>query len=195
MIIYDPQNNGQDDLDMYQNNTDILAVYVQQRVGVILFTLANDTRTRVNLSIGILRYDPGNSNRGGIWGSSRAVIIFVIISVSVLVSLCITCLLVYYCRRRRTRSTKNRLENRLLNAAKKALNKIPLITVKEGTRMDESCVICLDAIKVGDTVRQIGMISFSFSSFNPSSSSSLWAYISSELCRSLVTCTSTLSAM
>lgn len=192
MIIYDPQNNGQDDLDMSQNNSDILAIYVQQRIGIYLFTLANDSRTRVNLTIEILRYDRENSNRGGLWNNSRGVIIFVIVSVSILICLCIICLLVYYCRRRRRRSTKNRLENRLLHAAKKALNKIPLITIKDSTRIDESCVICLDAIKVGDTVRQIGMIIFSFSSLK-FSSSSLWTYIPSELCRSMVTRTSTLS--
>ena len=162
MIIYDPQNNGQDLIDMLQNNSDILAVYVQRTIGFYLFGLANDNQTRLNLSIIPINTDAGNSNSGGVWGSSRGVILFVVISVSILICLCITCLSIYFCRQRRTRTTKDRLAIRLSQAAKKALNKISLVTITENSRLDESCVICLEVIKVGDTVRKIGTASFSF---------------------------------
>jgi hypothetical protein len=62
----------------------------------------------------------------------------------------------YYCQRYRLRTSKDRLQNRLIHAAKKALTKIPLVTITENSRIEESCVICLDMIKLGDTVRQLG---------------------------------------
>lgn len=162
VIIYEPLDNGQDGVDMLQNNSDILAVYVQRTIGVYLFDLANNNQTRLNLTIEPGPVNRDQSNSGGLWSSSRGVILFVVISVSILIFLCITCVSVYFCRQRRTRTSKDRLQSRLLQAAKKALNKIPLVTITENNRSDESCVICLEAIKVGDTVRQIGKI---FSSF------------------------------
>ncbi|CAF5192793.1 unnamed protein product, partial [Rotaria magnacalcarata] len=61
----------------------------------------------------------------------------------------------YYCQRHRARTAKDRLQSRLSNAAKKALTKIPLVNVHENPPTEESCVICLDIIKTGDTIRKL----------------------------------------
>jgi hypothetical protein len=155
VLIYDPQNNGQDMFDMVQNNSDILSVYIQRTLGAYLFNLANDNQTYLNITIEPTNSDYENSGQG-VWYSSRGVIVFIIVSVCILVCLCMSWFIFYYCQRYRLRTSKDRLQNRLLHAAKKALTKIPLVTITEPPRIEESCVICLDMIKVGDTVRQIG---------------------------------------
>jgi hypothetical protein len=156
VIIYDPQNNGQDMYDMLQNNSDILSLYVQRTIGVYLFDLTNNNQTHLNITIEPTNNENDNSDRGSLWYSSRAAIMFIVISICILICLCTSWFIFYYCQRYRLRTTKDRLQNRLVHAAKKALNKIPLITITENPPIEESCVICLEIIKLGDTVRQLG---------------------------------------
>jgi hypothetical protein len=156
VIIYDPRNNGQDLYDMLQNNSDILAVYVQRIIGAYLFDLTNNNQTHLNITIEPTNFEYDNSDRGGLWYSSRGAIMFIVISICILVFLCTSWVIFYYCQRYRLRTTKDRLETRLIHAAKKALTKMPLIPITETPHIEESCVICLDTIKVGDTVRQLG---------------------------------------
>ncbi|UJR15333.1 hypothetical protein I4U23_002282 [Adineta vaga] len=155
VIIYDPRSAGQDAFDMLQNNSDILALYVSQSIGSILFALANDNRTYLNITLEPTQFDYDDLNRRGLWYNSRGAIIFVAISISVLVFLFLAWFIFYYCQRYRLRTAKDHLNNRLTHAAKKALNKIPIITVTENSPIEESCVICLDTIKTGDTARQL----------------------------------------
>jgi ABC-type multidrug transport system fused ATPase/permease subunit len=96
-------------------------------------------------------------NGDSIWFGSQSATIFVAVSICILITLCISWLIFYYCQRHRARTAKDRLQNRLSNAAKKALTKIPLVNVTENPQTEESCVICLDTIKAGDTVRQLGI--------------------------------------
>jgi hypothetical protein len=141
---------------MLQNNSDILALYVQRPLGVYLFELVNDNQTRLNITIEPTNNDNDNSDRNGLWYTSRGAIMFIVISICILICLCMTWFIFYYCQRYRLRTSKDRLQNRLIHAAKKALAKIPLVTITESSRIDESCVICLEMIKIGDTVRQLG---------------------------------------
>ncbi|CAF0997672.1 unnamed protein product [Adineta ricciae] len=153
VIIYDPRSTGQDAFDMLQNNSDILALYVSQMIGSMLFDLANDNQTYLNITLDPMQIDYDDVPGRNLWYNSRGAIIFVAISISVLVCLFIAWFVFYYCQRYRSRTAKDHLNNRLTHAAKKALTKIPLITITENPPIEESCVICLDAIKAGDTVR------------------------------------------
>ena len=169
---------------MLQNTTQILSVYVHESVGSLLFNLAKDRRTQLNISLQPIQMDYDDYDRDNIWFSSQSATIFVAVSICILISLCISWLLFYYCQRRRAQTAKDRLQNRLSNAAKKALTKIPLVNVSDDAQSEESCVICLDNIKTGDTIRQLGKTSPSFLLSKTTSffASSLWSYISSSLC-------------
>jgi hypothetical protein len=185
VIIYDPQNsNGQDVFDMLQNNSDILSVYVQQPFGSLLLNLANDHQTHLNITLEPINIDYSGSDSGSIWYRSRGIVIFIIVSVCVLFCLCISWFVFYYFHRYRSRTSKDRLKNRLIHAAKKALNKIPIVTITENPPIDESCVVCLEIIKAGDTVRQLRKRKEKdFKNFlRKKIFFSLWSYISSTLC-------------
>lgn len=162
VIIYDPQNNGQDTFDMLHNNSDVLCLYIQQTLGIHLFELASNNQTYLNLTIEPVSYDYDSSDRNSLWYSSRGAVMFIVISICILVCLCISWFVFYYFQRYRLRTSKDRLQNRLIHAAKKALTKIPLITITEQFYREESCVICLDTIKIGDTIRQLSKRIFLF---------------------------------
>jgi len=153
VIIYDPQ--GSDLFNMLQNNSDILSVYVHETVGSLLFNLAKNLRTQLNITLQPIQMDYDEYSHDNIWFGSQSATIFVAVSICILISLCISWLIFYYCQRHRARTAKDRLQNRLSNAAKKALTKIPLVNITEDPQTEESCVICLDTIKAGDTIRQL----------------------------------------
>ncbi|CAF2557552.1 unnamed protein product [Rotaria sp. Silwood2] len=155
VIIYDPFHSGSELYNMLQNNSDTLSVYVQRSIGSILFNIAKNTRTQLNITLQPINIDYDNYNNDNLWFSSQSATIFIAISICILISLCVSWLIFYYCQRHRVRTAKDRLQNRLSNAAKKALTKIPLINVTENPPTEESCVICLDTIKTGDTIRQL----------------------------------------
>jgi hypothetical protein len=142
-------------LNMLQNNSDILAVFVQRSVGSLLFDLANDSRAYLNITLDPITIDYDDSSRGSSWYGSRSAVIFITVSICILVFLCASWFIFYCCQRYRSRTAKDNLQNRLANAAKKAISKIPLVTLTQNPQIEESCVICLDNIKTGDTVRQI----------------------------------------
>ena len=154
MIIYDPQ--GSDLFNMLQNNSQIFSVYVHETIGSFLFDLARNSQSRLNISLQPIQMEYDDYDRDSIWFGSQSATIFVAVSICILISLCISWLLFYYCQRRRAQTAKDRLQNRLSSAAKKALTKIPLVNVTNDAQSEESCVICLDNIKTGDTIRQLG---------------------------------------
>jgi hypothetical protein len=178
---------------MLHNNSDILAIYVQQPIGSALFHLARNSRTLLNISLQPVSLNYDDYSQENIWFSSQSATIFIAISICILLSLCISWLIFYYCQRHRSRTAKDRLQARLSNAAKKALTKIPLVNVNENPVSEECCVICLDNIQTGDTVRQLGKSSIANRISITRSICSMWSYIPSFLCRSLVTQPSPLS--
>ena len=153
---------------MLHNNSDMVAVYVHRSIGQDLLDLARESRTHLNITLKPIRFDYDDYPPENIWFGSQSATIFIAVSICILLSLCISWLIFYYCQRRRSRTAKDRLQNRLSNAAKKALTKIPLVNVNETPANDDSCVICLDGIQTVDTVRQLGKsfesLIFSFSS-------------------------------
>lgn len=169
---------------MLQNNSDILSVYVQQSIGSFLFNLSKINQTQLNITLQPIQMDYDDYNRDNIWFGSQSATIFVVVSICILITLCISWLIFYYCQRHRARTAKDRLQNRLSNAAKKALTKIPLVNITENPQTEESCVICLDTIKTGDTVRQLGnkIRSLLIPKKTFSYLLSLWSFIPSSLC-------------
>jgi hypothetical protein len=157
VIIYDPYGPGVDTFNMLQNISTILSVYIQQSVGSPLFILARDRNTQLNITLQPISIDFDDDSQDNTWFGTQSATIFIAVSICILITLCISWLAFYYCQRYRARTAKDRMQNRLSNAAKKALTKIPLVNVTENPPTEESCVICLDTIKTGDTVRQLGM--------------------------------------
>lgn len=155
VIVYDPQSIAQDTYDIIHNNSDILCLYVQKSIGSTLFSIANDNRSRLNISIQPTNMNYDDSNDDSMWAGSYGAIIFIIVAISILICSCFSWFIFYCFHRNRVRTTKDRLDNRLINAAKKALTKIPLVTINETHTNEESCVICLDTIKEGDTIREL----------------------------------------
>lgn len=143
---------------MVHNSSDVFSVYLQKPFGARLFDLANDSAKQLNITLQPTGGEYDDYSHENIWFGSQSATIFIAVSICILISLCISWLIFYYCQRHRARTAKDRLQNRLSNAAKKALTKIPLVNVTENPPTEESCVICLDTIKAGDTVRQLGKL-------------------------------------
>jgi Zn-dependent protease with chaperone function len=141
---------------MGHNQSNIVAIFLTRSIGSILFDLASEKRAHLNITIEPVEFIDGETNLNDSWYSTPSATIFIIVFISVLICLCFAWFLFYYCQRYRSRTAKDRLNARLNNAAKKALAKIKLINVTDSSNYDESCVICLDSIKTGDTVRQLG---------------------------------------
>ena len=156
VLIYDP--HGENGVAMWNNQSDILSMYIRSSLGSQLFSLILDSKSYLNISIDPIRGNDDDDEAGS-WYGSRSATIFIAVAISVLVSLCLLWFCFYYCQRYRARTAKDRLQSRLTNAAKKALAKMTLITVTDATPFDEPCVICLDNIKTGDVVRQLGKAS------------------------------------
>jgi hypothetical protein len=142
---------------MLHNNSDILAIFVQQSIGSLLFDLARNSQAHLNITLQPINMDFDSYPHDTIWFSSQSATIFIAVSICILLCLCVSWLIFYYYQRHRSRTAKDRLQNRLSNAAKKALTKIPLVSIRENPSSEESCVICLDIIQTGDTVRQLGL--------------------------------------
>lgn len=195
MIIYDPDSSGTQTLNMFQNSSDVLSLYTQQWIGATLLNLARNPLSYLNITLKPIDNGSDSSNPDGSWYGSRSATIFIVVSISILVSLCIMWFVFYYCQRYRSRTAKDRMQTRLASAAKKALNKITLITVDSNSTNDEPCVVCLDAIKTGDTVRKLGKTKkISLTSIMPLLLS-LWSYIPSDMCRSVAAQSPSLSPM
>lgn len=165
MIVYDPNDSNEQAIGMSHNTSGIYSLYVRRSVGSLLFNLTMDSRAMLNISLKPIYIDYPEYNYDSLWFGSQSATIFIAVSILILILLCISWLVFYMCQRHRARTAKDRLQNRLSNAAKKALTKIQLVNVDETPTNDDSCVICLDSIQHGDTVRQLGKTILSFDSF------------------------------
>ena len=130
-------------------------MYVRESIGHSLFELANDARAHLNITLEPENRTSGNSNANDFRHSSIGALWFSFLSIIILSCSCVSWLIFYLCQRSRSHTTKSHLENNLTKAAKQALTKIPLTSLNETPRPEESCVICLDLIKQGDIVREI----------------------------------------
>ncbi|XP_053713551.1 RING finger protein 150a isoform X1 [Synchiropus splendidus] len=88
---------------------------------------------------------------------SRTSVVFVSISFIVLMIVSLAWLVFYYIQRFRYANARDRNQRRLGDAAKKAMSKLQLRTVKKGDKETESdfdnCAVCIEGYKPHDVVR------------------------------------------
>uniref|UniRef100_S4RX46 Ring finger protein 150a n=1 Tax=Petromyzon marinus TaxID=7757 RepID=S4RX46_PETMA len=88
---------------------------------------------------------------------SRTSVVFVSISFIVLMIISLAWLVFYYVQRLRYASARDRHQRRLGDAAKKAMTKLPLKTIKKGDQETEpdfdNCAVCIEGYKPNDVVR------------------------------------------
>ncbi|XP_076339582.1 RING finger protein 150-like isoform X2 [Tachypleus tridentatus] len=132
---------------------DFVSVLISKEDGERIAILVNNgTRVEMHISVGIpntFRYS--NINRTSVLFVSIFFIILVIISLSWLVF--------YYVQRFRYVNAKDILARRLCHAAKKALDKIPIKTLRTEDREAngdfECCAVCIEIFKVAEVVRTL----------------------------------------
>ncbi|XP_071768345.1 RING finger protein 150a [Centroberyx gerrardi] len=88
---------------------------------------------------------------------SRTSVVFVSISFIVLMIISLAWLVFYYIQRFRYANARDRNQRRLGDAAKKAINKLQVRTIKKGDKETESdfdnCAVCIEGYKPNDVVR------------------------------------------
>ncbi|XP_068614224.1 RING finger protein 150-like [Brachionichthys hirsutus] len=88
---------------------------------------------------------------------SRTSVVFVSISFIVLMIISLAWLVFYYIQRFRYANERDRNQRRLGDAAKKAISKLQVYTIKKGDKETESdfdsCAVCIEGYKPNDVVR------------------------------------------
>ncbi|KAJ8728672.1 hypothetical protein PYW07_006368 [Mythimna separata] len=135
------------------NGRNISAVFTYKWKGEEIARLV-DTGTRVMIGIIKGRTFAHVSNN-----INKTSVLFVSISFIVLMLISLAWLVFYYIQRFRYIHAKDRLSKRLCCAAKKALSKIPVKSLKTEDREvqgdGECCAICIEPYKVSETLRSL----------------------------------------
>lgn len=86
---------------------------------------------------------------------SKTSVLFVSISFIILMVISLAWLVFYYVQRFRYAHAKDRLQRRLFNAARKALTRIPTMTITPGMtqELQSDCAVCLDPYQLQDVIR------------------------------------------
>uniref|UniRef100_A0A2A4JNF7 RING-type domain-containing protein n=1 Tax=Heliothis virescens TaxID=7102 RepID=A0A2A4JNF7_HELVI len=139
--------------DMQKINRNISAVFTYKWKGEEIVRLV-DNGTRVMIGIIKGRTFAHVSNN-----INKTSVLFVSISFIVLMVISLAWLVFYYIQRFRYIHAKDRLSKRLCCAAKKALSKIPVKSLKTEDREvqgdGECCAICIEPYKVSETLRSL----------------------------------------
>jgi len=149
VIIYDNEPN-KTPLFMHHDVENAVAIFITKEFGDrIVELIDNDTKVLVRITIGL---EPSAYPR-----INRTSVLFVSISFIVLMIISLAWLIFYYIQRFRYAHAKDRLAKRLSQAAKKAITKIPIRTLKASDKEVDSetdaCAICIDSFLVGEIVR------------------------------------------
>lgn len=136
-----------------ENGRNISAVFTYKWKGEEIARLV-DNGTRVTIGIIKGRTFAHVSNN-----INKTSVLFVSISFIVLMVISLAWLVFYYIQRFRYIHAKDRLSKRLCCAAKKALSKIPVKSLKTEDREvqgdGECCAICIEPYKVSETLRSL----------------------------------------
>lgn len=136
-----------------ENGRNISAVFTYKWKGEEIARLV-DNGTRV--MIGIIK---GRTFAHVSTSINKTSVLFVSISFIVLMVISLAWLVFYYIQRFRYIHAKDRLSKRLCCAAKKALSKIPVKSLKTEDREvqgdGECCAICIEPYKVSETLRSL----------------------------------------
>ncbi|EGT47833.1 hypothetical protein CAEBREN_19991 [Caenorhabditis brenneri] len=86
---------------------------------------------------------------------SKTSVLFVSISFIILMVISLAWLVFYYVQRFRYAHAKDRLQRRLFNAARKALTRIPTMTITPAMtqELQSDCAVCLDPYQLQDVIR------------------------------------------
>ncbi|CAG7683773.1 unnamed protein product [Allacma fusca] len=155
MVVYDI--DAKDELDHMDlksatHNYNIPGVLTYKWKGEEIASLVdNGTAVTMYITVG--------DSRTSYNGINRTSVLFVSISFIVLMIISLAWLVFYYVQRFRYLHAKDRLAQRLCNAAKKALAKIPTrnikLTDKEMNSEGECCAVCIEVYRSGDTLRTL----------------------------------------
>jgi len=149
VVIY---NNEQDHLlNMKHKVEDVVSVFIKKQSGEHIAALVdNGTRVWMHITSRL----SSTTHYGTV---NRSSVLFVSISFIVLMMVSLAWLVFYYVQRVRYAHSKDRLSKRLMNAAKKALNKMGQRTLHKGDKeIDpdfELCAICVESYQVSETIR------------------------------------------
>lgn len=131
----------------------ITFVVINERKGEWLASLV-DNGTRVMMRIGVSTV--GTFRLGQI---NRTSVLFVSICFIILMSISFAWLVFYYVQRFRYIHSKDILSRHLCSAAKKALDKIPVKTVKNEDPVpdedQECCAVCIESFQHGELIRTL----------------------------------------
>ncbi|XP_037976157.2 protein goliath isoform X1 [Plutella xylostella] len=154
LIYNDRDTTGLEKMKLSTDNgRNISAIFTYKWKGEEIARLI-DNGTRV--TVGIVR---GRTSPIHINNINKTSVLFVSISFIVLMVISLAWLVFYYIQRFRYIHAKDRLSKRLCCAAKKALSKIPVKSLKTEDREvqgdGECCAICIEPYKVSETLRSL----------------------------------------
>ncbi|KAK5865648.1 hypothetical protein PBY51_019900 [Eleginops maclovinus] len=151
VVIYNVgSSNANDTITMPHPGTgEVVAIMIPEPKGREIAALL-EQQIRVTLSISI-----GTRNLHKY--VSRTSVVFVSISFIVLMIISLAWLVFYYIQRFRYANARDRNQRRLGDAAKKAISKLQVRTIKKGDKETESdfdnCAVCIEGYKPNDVVR------------------------------------------
>lgn len=144
---------GQRLIKMHHRVFQIVSVFISKEKGEELLNLMeNGTRVMVHVTV-------GSHNSFRYANINRTSVLFVSISFIILMIISLAWLVFYYVQRFRYIHAKDLLARRLCNAAKKALDKIPVRSIRTGDREAEGdfecCAVCIEPFKVSEVIRTL----------------------------------------
>ncbi|KAM4603700.1 RING finger protein 150a isoform 2-T2 [Polymixia lowei] len=150
-VIYNVgSSNANDTITMpHQGTGDIVAIMIPEPKGKeIVALLERNIVVMLHITIGTRNLQKY---------VSRTSVVFVSISFIVLMIISLAWLVFYYIQRFRYANARDRNQRRLGDAAKKAISKLQVRTIKKGDKETESdfdnCAVCIEGYKPNDVVR------------------------------------------
>ncbi|KAM8773140.1 RING finger protein 150a [Acanthopagrus latus] len=151
VVIYNVGSSGANDtITMPHPGTgDVVAIMIPEHKGrEILALLEQHIMVTLHITIGTRNLQKY---------VSRTSVVFVSISFIVLMIISLAWLIFYYIQRFRYANARDRNQRRLGDAAKKAISKLQVRTIKKGDKETESdfdnCAVCIEGYKPNDVVR------------------------------------------
>lgn len=151
VVIYNVgSSNANDTITMpHQGTGDIVAIMIPEPKGrEIVALLERNIMVTLHITIGTRNLQKY---------VSRTSVVFVSISFIVLMIISLAWLVFYYIQRFRYANARDRNQRRLGDAAKKAISKLQVRTIKKGDKETESdfdnCAVCIEGYKANDVVR------------------------------------------
>ncbi|XP_049576293.1 RING finger protein 150a isoform X1 [Syngnathus scovelli] len=151
VVVYNVGSSGTNDtITMPHSGTgDIVAIMIPENKGrEIMALLEQNVAVTLHITVGTRNLQKY---------VSRTSVVFVSISFIILMIISLAWLVFYYIQRFRYANARDRNQRRLGDAAKKAISKLPVRTIKKGDKETErdfdSCAVCIEPYKPNDVVR------------------------------------------